>query len=111
MIRNMYVVALPTWIRDTGHDVAIDTHNIPFYVHVTDTPAAEWICKGKYNVSTTQHYPCVTASVLTHAVRDPGRGVCSARRNHGHRRRSAVYGHLRLQHHDSLPVADKGFVL
>lgn len=61
--------ALPTWLRDTPHEVAIDPHDIPFYGHVADTPAADWVCGGKTKASTNQHYRCATASVLTRAAR------------------------------------------
>ncbi len=61
--------ALPAWLRDTPHEVAIDTHDIPFYGRVTDTPAADWVCGGKTKASTNQHYRCATASILTRAAR------------------------------------------
>ena len=55
----------------TNHpqEIAIDTHDMPFYGQVRDTAAEAWICGGKAKASTTWHYRCATATILTRNAR------------------------------------------
>lgn len=61
--------ALPDWLTSQPQEIAIDTHDMPFYGQVHDTAAEQWVCGGKAKASTTWHYRCATATVLTRNAR------------------------------------------
>lgn len=61
--------ALPDWLPQQPRHIAIDTHDMPFYGREDDPEVAAWVCHGQAKASTTAHYRCATAAVLTRDAR------------------------------------------
>lgn len=59
---------LPAWATTTAVEVAIDTHDCPFYGQIPDG-AAGWVCRGKMRAGTNAHYRCATLAVLARHTR------------------------------------------
>jgi hypothetical protein len=59
---------IPTWITTTAVEVAIDTHDCPFYGQIPDGDDT-WVCRGKMRAGTNAHYRCATLAVLAHHTR------------------------------------------
>lgn len=59
---------IPDWVTTTPVEVAIDTHDCPFYGQI---PAGDdtWVCRGKMRAGTNAHYRCATLAVLARHTR------------------------------------------
>jgi len=62
--------AVPTWLADTPLDLAIDTHDMPYYGRSPATNDADsWVVRGQATSGTTHHYRCATAYVIVEHAR------------------------------------------
>lgn len=59
---------IPAWATTTAVEVAIDTHDCPFYGHIPDGEDG-WVCRGKMRAGTNAHYRCATLAVLARHTR------------------------------------------
>ncbi|MBM7846771.1 hypothetical protein [Herpetosiphon giganteus] len=54
---------LPAWVSTTPVEVAIDTHDCPFYGQIPDGDD-HWVCRGQTRAGTNAHYRCASMAVL-----------------------------------------------
>jgi hypothetical protein len=59
---------LPPWVTTTPVEVAIDTHDCPFYGQIPESDE-HWVCRGQTRAGTNAHYRCATMAILARHTR------------------------------------------